>query len=322
MYGTATGILNKLPKFDRPAVGLLSAGNSSPSQFVLQNSGIRRFMEKFCSCARRPDREGYFTVEIGNGTRNGDRDAAEFLFSTGENQSASNIVRNFLNSVFAVVKKSNTQKFEVQNEFHDFDEGNADWNAARDHDLQCRDEAIRIPTLNRAVHGTNVSSRFRHLLPTVALRNQVTEFTRYFTTSSIPATLYRTNDAWLVADALATTLIDLCNCNHEAHELPSSLGLYMACVKCTDAVFRHSGKLESNCPSAASLASSVAKYFLDNKERIPSRALIAREAAKRIAYMLYEALETRKLFLPRFSSEQAQSAKEYNERYVKAAVNE
>ncbi len=95
MDGTATGIANKIPKFDRPAVDLLSARKSSQSQFVLQNSDIRRFMENVCSRARRPDREGYFTVSIGNRTRNSDGDAVEFLFSTSENQSASNIVRNF-----------------------------------------------------------------------------------------------------------------------------------------------------------------------------------------------------------------------------------
>ncbi len=226
MDGTATGILGKLPNFDRPSTVIPSCRGPSVSQFILSRAKVRRFLESFCSSARRPTSDGTFDVLKGKRS-NADWKAAEDLFKgVGVVQEyKALVVSQFLLSAFSVIGGNTLNSVGEAGVEHDL---NSAQGAPHPVDSSETDPA-QVHSINK---GT-VSFKFRHLLPTIDIRNQIVDFIRCFMTSSVPATLLRSSDISATADKLSHDLIAFAGCERAENVGNTALATY-PCTHCCE----------------------------------------------------------------------------------------
>ncbi len=357
MDGTATGILGRLPKYDRPSLGLQAARNSSLTQYVVQNAKIRKFLESFCSFAKSPNSDGVFIVTIGGENRRSVWDAAEILFNANIGHHKLHVVREFMAVAFEVLPfpRSNALHAEeitehtVQEDAF-IDEGSphpplppscTSPSKLNRPGGDCANGKASLPDKNSAflslekdpqpsvistvTLGAGGGSHFRHLLPTIPLRIQATDFIRCFTTSSVPATLYRSEYASFQAEQVASALVEFSACIHTAGPKFSRSESRWPCINCASEVISSTRTLEEYCPSASNFASNLAKYSIEKHSESNDRSSCAkavRAVAMRTAYIIDEAGETLKAFQRSFSKGECESGKSFNQKYVHAVPND
>jgi len=239
MDGTATGILNSLPKFNRPTSIVQAIKGISDMQYIMPPPKLREFTDCMFLSAKKNEGKIQFYLDLSKRIRNQAEELRKTFFGAEPPSKlphpSSVLVRSFLNLLYVVMEEENTDELRVPN-------------------IVARRKFL-----------------VRHNIMDLDLRRTAIEFGRCFISGSIAGLVFRQESSSNLAAQIVPFLNQFSSCAHA--------GCGVICNQCTSDLSVNSKRICSGLPAVSRMLKSLCDASIYGSEGHDSLRRIAVETA-------------------------------------------